>query len=108
MDKYPSYLAPRRFDSTRFPASYAPEVILREEPRPSTDMWSINVLTYKLLCGFYPFRSENMEDMRNEVRSERVIFDKRYRKGISRIAKDFIIALLQVAPEKTLTARDAL
>jgi hypothetical protein len=46
--------------------------------------------------------------MRDEVRIERIIFHKRYRKGISRIAKDFIIALLQVAPEKTLTARDAL
>lgn len=63
------------------------------------DMWSLGVITYTLLCGYSPFRSENLQDLIDECSNGKVVFHERYWRDVSDDAKDFIMRLLQPNPE---------
>jgi calcium/calmodulin-dependent protein kinase I len=76
----------------------APEVMLRQGHGKAVDMWSLGVITYTLLCGYSPFRSESMTDLIEECRNEKVIFHQRYWGSVSDDAKDFIKKLLKANP----------
>jgi calcium/calmodulin-dependent protein kinase I len=86
----------------------APEVMLKQGHGKAVDMWSLGVITYTLLCGYSPFRSENLTDLIEECRSGRIIFHERYWKDVSQDAKDFILTLLQPDPNKRVTSEEAL
>jgi len=86
----------------------APEVMLKQGHGKAVDMWSLGVITYTLLCGYSPFRSENLNDLVEECRSGRIIFHERYWKDVSKDAKDFIMTLLQANPAKRVTSTQAL
>jgi calcium/calmodulin-dependent protein kinase I len=78
----------------------APEVMLKKGHGKPVDMWSMGVITYTLLCGYSPFRSENLADLIEECKNGRVIFHERYWKEVSKEAKEFITLLLQPDPSK--------
>jgi calcium/calmodulin-dependent protein kinase I len=78
----------------------APEVMLKKGHGKPVDMWSMGVITYTLLCGYSPFRSENLADLIEECKNGRVIFHERYWKDVSKEAKEFITQLLQPDPAK--------
>ncbi|KAK5055959.1 hypothetical protein LTR84_012509 [Exophiala bonariae] len=86
----------------------APEVMLKQGHGKAVDMWSMGVITYTLLCGYSPFRSENLPDLVDECKSGRIIFHERYWKDVSKDAKEFILTLLQPEPKRRATSRDAL
>jgi calcium/calmodulin-dependent protein kinase I len=86
----------------------APEVMLKQGHGKAVDMWSLGVITYTLLCGYSPFRSENLSDLVEECKSGRIIFHERYWKDVSQDAKDFILILLQLDPHKRATSGQAL
>jgi calcium/calmodulin-dependent protein kinase I len=86
----------------------APEVMLKKGHGKPVDMWSLGVITYTLLCGYSPFRSENLADLIDECQSGRVIFHERYWKDVSKDAKDFISLLLQPDPADRPTSEEAL
>lgn len=86
----------------------APEVMLKQGHGKAVDMWSLGVITYTLLCGYSPFRSENLTDLIEECRAGRIIFHERYWKDVSQDAKDFILTLLQPDPNKRVTSEEAL
>ena len=86
----------------------APEIMLKQGHGKPVDMWSIGVITYTLLCGYSPFRSENVADLIEESRNGRIVFHGRYWKDVSNEAKDFILNLLQPDPNKRLTSEEAL
>lgn len=78
----------------------APEVILGTGHGKPCDIWSLGVITYTLLCGYSPFRSENVQDFIEEVRhNNAVIFHADYWKDVSKDARRFIIKALQFDPE---------
>jgi calcium/calmodulin-dependent protein kinase I len=77
----------------------APEVMLKQGHGKPVDMWSLGIITYTLLCGYSPFRSENMQDLIDECSACHVIFHERYWKDVSNDAKDFILKLLKAKPE---------
>ena len=77
----------------------APEVMLKRGHGKPVDMWSLGVITYTLLCGYSPFRSESLPDLIEECSNGRVIFHERYWKDVSKDAKMFIGDLLQPRPE---------
>ncbi|KAJ4409057.1 Calmodulin-dependent protein kinase cmk2 [Didymella pomorum] len=86
----------------------APEVMLKKGHGKPVDMWSMGVITYTLLCGYSPFRSENLADLIEECKNGRVIFHERYWKEVSKDAKDFITQLLQPDQNKRPTSEQAL
>lgn len=86
----------------------APEVMLKQGHGKAVDMWSLGVITYTLLCGYSPFRSENIADLVEECRSGRIIFHERYWKDVSKDAKEFILTLLQPDPKKRASSGQAL
>ncbi|PYH49194.1 calcium/calmodulin-dependent protein kinase [Aspergillus saccharolyticus JOP 1030-1] len=86
----------------------APEVMLKKGHGKAVDMWSLGVITYTLLCGYSPFRSENLTDLIEECRTGRIIFHERYWRDVSQDAKDFILTMLQPDPAKRVTSEHAL
>lgn len=82
----------------------APEVMDRKGHGKPVDMWSMGVITYTLLCGYSPFRSENLRDLLEECTSGSVVFHERYWKDVSDDAKDFIMKLIVPEPEKRWTS----
>jgi calcium/calmodulin-dependent protein kinase I len=82
----------------------APEVMLKKGHGKPVDMWSMGVITYTLLCGYSPFRSENLADLIEECKNGRVIFHERYWKEVSPEAKEFIKKLLEPDPNKRPTS----
>lgn len=86
----------------------APEVMLKQGHSKPVDMWSLGVITYTLLCGYSPFRSESLADLIDETKHGRVVFHERYWKDVSQQAKDFILTLLRPDPAERATSHAAL
>lgn len=86
----------------------APEVMLKKGHGKAVDMWSMGVITYTLLCGYSPFRSENLPDLIEECQQGRIVFHERYWRDVSQDAKDFILTLLEPDPSKRATSEEAL
>ena len=86
----------------------APEIMLKRGHGKPVDMWSLGVITYTLLCGYSPFRSENLADLIEECKHGRIVFHERYWKDVSKEAKDFINRLLQPDPNRRSTCEEAL
>lgn len=86
----------------------APEIMMKQGHGKPVDMWSLGVITYTLLCGYSPFRSENVADLIDECRNGRIVFHGRYWKDVSDEARAFILNLLQPDPHKRLSSEEAL
>ncbi|KAJ8605468.1 hypothetical protein MRB53_041413 [Persea americana] len=86
----------------------APEVMMKRGHGKPVDMWSLGVITYTLLCGYSPFRSESLPDLIEETRHGKVIFHERYWKDVSKEAKTFILSLLKPDPHQRATSKEAL
>lgn len=86
----------------------APEVMLKQGHGKAVDMWSLGVITYTLLCGYSPFRSENLNDLIEECQDARVVFHERYWRDVSMDAKMFILSLLEPEPSRRPTSEEAL
>ncbi|KAI1109041.1 Pkinase-domain-containing protein [Nemania sp. NC0429] len=86
----------------------APEVMLKKGHGKPVDMWSMGVITYTLLCGYSPFRSENLQDLIDECSTANVVFHERYWRDVSNDAKDFIMGLLRPDPEDRWSSSEAL
>ncbi|KAG6816523.1 hypothetical protein H0H93_007991 [Arthromyces matolae] len=71
------------------------------------DIWSIGIIAYVMLCGYTPFRSDDVKILMRETSEAKIEFQERYWKNISQTAKDFIKRLLHPDPAKRPTAEEA-
>lgn len=79
----------------------APEVVLGVGHGKPCDIWSLGVVTYTMLCGYSPFRSDNVNDFIMEVKKNNtVIFHADYWKDTSRESRRFIVKAMQLDPRK--------
>ncbi|KAG5642130.1 hypothetical protein DXG03_003580 [Asterophora parasitica] len=85
----------------------APEVLNKDGHGKAVDIWSTGIITYVLLCGYSPFRSEDVKVLTRETTEAKIEFHERYWKNTSQQAKDFIRALLHPDPTKRPTAQQA-
>jgi len=90
------------------PEYIAPEVISRKGYATSCDMWSIGVITYILLCGYYPFYGDSIQDIFHMVYKGKFEFPPEEWSKISESAKDLIKNLLVIDPSKRFTAEQCL
>eukprot|EP00968_Pinguiococcus_pyrenoidosus_P025072 scaffold5443_cov291-Pinguiococcus_pyrenoidosus.AAC.5 len=94
------------------PAYFAPEVLKRRMTIAGTgrygkeaDMWSLGVIMYILLSGRQPFNDSTLFD---QIETAAYRLDGKLWDSISEKAKDLLRGLLNAAPERRLTAQDAL
>uniref|UniRef100_A0A7N0UBH1 non-specific serine/threonine protein kinase n=1 Tax=Kalanchoe fedtschenkoi TaxID=63787 RepID=A0A7N0UBH1_KALFE len=85
----------------------APEVLKRKSG-PESDVWSIGVITYILLCGRRPFWDKTEDGIFKEVLRNKPDFRRKPWAKISNSAKDFVKKLLVKDPRARLTAAQAL
>jgi serine/threonine protein kinase len=87
----------------------APEVL---ENRPaydvSCDIWTVGVIIFIMLGGYYPFRGKDELEVLKKVRYGEFVFHDKYWKGISGDAKSLIKSMMTVNPQQRITADDAL
>ncbi|KAK9488025.1 kinase-like domain-containing protein [Lipomyces starkeyi] len=86
----------------------APEILMRTGHGMSCDIWSLGVITYTLLCGYIPFRSETVNEFLIEARENGVIFHEKYWRDISKDAKEFILCMLCFDPDQRYTSKQLL
>ncbi|XP_016087580.1 serine/threonine-protein kinase DCLK2-like isoform X7 [Sinocyclocheilus grahami] len=92
------------------PTYVAPEIIAESGYGLKVDIWAAGVITYILLCGFPPFRSENnlQEDLFDQILAGRLDFPSPFWDNITDSAKELIGHMLQVNVEARYTAEDVL
>lgn len=84
----------------------APEVLAKNYTN-QCDLWSLGVITFILLSGYMPFSGSDVKQMK-DIASGRYKMKPERWQGISRNAKQFTLALLQVNPNKRMSAQEAL
>jgi len=100
---------PGEFASTKAGTPYyvAPEVLDGRYAEKS-DVWSIGVIMYILLCGSPPFSGNDTVAVLDSVKRARPQFDKKEWKNISGEAKQFLKALLTRDPGARPNASESL
>ncbi|RPD58445.1 Pkinase-domain-containing protein [Lentinus tigrinus ALCF2SS1-6] len=86
----------------------APEVLNKKGHGKAVDIWSIGIITYVMLCGYSPFRSDDMKELIRETTAAKIEFHERYWSNVSAEAKDFVKTLLNPDPAKRPSAEEAL
>jgi len=86
----------------------APEVVRKERFGPAVDMWSCGVILFIMLSGKMPFYGETDEECLQKISEGEFHFQEDEWEHIGPEAKSFVRSLLQVEPNKRLTARACL
>nr|GMD56463.1 calcium-dependent protein kinase 28-like [Ipomoea batatas] len=81
---------------------------MKRRSGPQSDVWSIGVITYILLCGRRPFWDKTEDGIFKEVLRNKPDFRRKPWPSISNSAKDFVKKLLVKDPRARLTAAQAL
>ena len=82
------------------PGYVAPEILEGKSYGKTVDIWSIGVITYILLCGYPPFHDDNHNALFKKIKKGKFEFDSPYWDHVSDDAKDLILEMLVVDPEK--------
>ncbi|KAA1476377.1 Pkinase-domain-containing protein, partial [Dentipellis sp. KUC8613] len=61
----------------------APEVLNQKGHGKAVDLWSTGIITYAILCGYSPFRSDDVKELVRETTAAKIEFHERYWKNVS-------------------------
>ncbi|KAK7367295.1 hypothetical protein VNO80_09304 [Phaseolus coccineus] len=98
----------KRFPDIVGSAYYVAPEVLKRKSGPESDVWSIGVITYILLCGRRPFWDKTEDGIFKEVLRNKPDFRRKPWPTISNSAKDFVKKLLVKDPRARYTAAQAL
>ncbi|XP_062102571.1 calcium-dependent protein kinase 28-like [Humulus lupulus] len=98
----------KKFQDIVGSAYYVAPEVLKRKSGPESDVWSIGVITYILLCGRRPFWDKTEDGIFKEVLRNKPDFRRKPWPSISSSAKDFVKKLLVKDPRARLTAAQAL
>ncbi|XP_077984974.1 serine/threonine-protein kinase DCLK1-like isoform X2 [Glandiceps talaboti] len=92
------------------PTYVAPEILTETGYGLKVDVWAAGVITYILLCGFPPFRSDrgDQDEIFDQILIGDFDFPSPYWGDISDSAKELISAMLEVDGEKRFSANEVL
>lgn len=90
--------------STRYTA---PEVLNRKYTQ-LCDIWSIGVITYILLCGYFPFDADENFEVYRKIKSGTIIFPPDEWDHISKAGKDFVTTLMTYDFNRRPSAQEAM
>ncbi|XP_077051922.1 serine/threonine-protein kinase DCLK3 [Siphateles boraxobius] len=92
------------------PTYVAPEILAETGYGVGVDVWAMGVILFVLLSGFPPFRSpdRNQEELFRLIQKGEVRFLSPYWDNVSEGAKALVRALLEVNPNRRLTASETL
>jgi hypothetical protein len=92
----------------------APEQVLGDAVTVATDVYSLGVMLYELLCGVRPYRAETTHALEQEIvrgeirRPSEVVADKRRRAALRGDLDAIILTALKRAPEERYESAAAL
>lgn len=86
----------------------APEALSRRSILPASDMWSLGVILYILLCGYPPFYARTNREKQALVLAADFNFEEYTWKTVSQSAKYLISSLLALDPHKRPSAAELL
>ena len=93
----------------RLPYYLAPEVILNDGRTSSkSDIWSVGVLLYTLVCGYQPFQGNSVDEITEKIRRADYHFRHAEFGSVSPKCKDLIRKLLVTNPQHRLSCNEAL
>ena len=98
----------KKFQDIVGSAYYVAPEVLKRKSGPESDVWSIGVITYILLCGRRPFWDKTEDGIFKEVLRNKPDFRRKPWPSVSNAAKDFVRKLLVKDPHARLTAAQAL
>lgn len=98
----------KKFQDVVGSAYYVAPEVLKRWSGPESDVWSIGVITYILLCGKRPFWDKTEDGIFKEVLKKNLDFHEKQWLCVSSSAKDFVKKLLKKDPNIRLTAAQAL
>ncbi|XP_010317648.1 calcium-dependent protein kinase isoform X1 [Solanum lycopersicum] len=98
----------KKFQDIVGSAYYVAPEVLKRRSGPESDVWSIGVITYILLCGRRPFWDKTEDGIFKEVLRNKPDFRRKPWSNISNSAKDFVKKILVKDPRARLTAAQAL
>jgi len=98
----------RQFRDIVGSAYYVAPEVLKRRSGPESDVWSVGVITYILLCGRRPFWDKTEDGIFKEVLKKKPDFRRKPWSNITSSAKDFVQKLLVKDPRARLTAAQAL
>ncbi|GLT82646.1 hypothetical protein SLE2022_010050 [Rubroshorea leprosula] len=98
----------KKFQDIVGSAYYVAPEVLKRRSGPESDVWSIGVITYILLCGRRPFWDKTEDGIFKEVLRNKPDFRRKPWPTVSNSAKDFVRKLLVKDPRARLTAAQAL
>jgi len=104
---YPSFGEKPMSTIVGTPYYIAPDV-LRKKYDKASDLWSVGVIAYILLCGYPPFNGADNCEVYDAVRKGRFQFPSADWSATSKESRDFIRCLLQRDPRKRMTVEEAL
>ncbi|KAA8493564.1 Myosin light chain kinase A [Porphyridium purpureum] len=90
------------------PYYVSPEVVRKSPYGTGCDMWSCGVILYNLLSGKQPFAGANKNEVLKKIKAVDYSFPDEYWSSISPQATSLIRGLLQLDPNKRLSAQGAL
>ena len=87
------------------PSYMAPEIIQKVEYfGPPVDIWACGVVLFGMLCGYFPFKSQNDKDCYRKILSGLVYIPN----FVSQGARELIEKMLKSNPESRITANEIL
>lgn len=81
------------------PLFVSPEILHGTPYGTKTDLWSIGVITYILLCGYPPFTGSSSKDLFRSIKRGKFSFRGDQWEMITSAGKDFISSLLVCEPQ---------
>ncbi|CDF33807.1 Serine/threonine protein kinase Mitochondrial [Chondrus crispus] len=79
-----------------------PEMLFGRIYSYETDLWSLGIMLFRILCGAFPFEAPRSKDLFYKVRTQQPVIPS----GLSRPARRLLNGLLQKDPRNRLTIRE--